>query len=100
MTTEQALAEITRRLVVFYRPEKIYLFGSFARGDAGPDSDLDFLVVLPDDAPEELLRSGDIYRALAGVPAADAIPWRKGGLRRPRGSCGRIPSRDGSKGGP
>jgi uncharacterized protein len=28
--------------------EKVYLFGSYARGDADEDSDLDFLVVVPD----------------------------------------------------
>ena len=78
MTTEQTIAEITRRLVEFYQPERIYLFGSAARGDAGPDSDLDFLVVLPDDAPEQLFRGGGIYRALSGIrAAADVIPWRK-----------------------
>src|ERR1017187_10362282 len=32
------LGEIVRRLVDVYRPERIYLFGSTARGDAGPDS--------------------------------------------------------------
>jgi len=29
-----------------------------ARGDASPDSDLDVLVVVPDDTPAELLRVG------------------------------------------
>ena len=40
-----AIEEITRRLIEYYRPVRIYLFGSTARGDAGPDSDLDFCVV-------------------------------------------------------
>jgi uncharacterized protein len=30
-------------------PERVILFGSWARGEAGPDSDLDLLVVLPFD---------------------------------------------------
>ena len=34
-----------------YRPERIYVFASSARGDAKPSSDLDFLVVLPDTPP-------------------------------------------------
>jgi predicted nucleotidyltransferase len=38
MTREEAIQEITRRLVEFYHPERIYLFGSAARGDYGPDS--------------------------------------------------------------
>ena len=58
MTQDQAIAEITRRLVEYYHPERIYLFGSAARGDGGPDSDLDFCVVLPDDAPESSLPPG------------------------------------------
>lgn len=41
-----------------HQPIRIYLFGSVARGDDGPDSDLDFLVVVPDDAPEDKLRPG------------------------------------------
>ena len=33
-------------IVEHYSPERIYLFGSKARGDAGADSDYDFLVVV------------------------------------------------------
>ena len=36
---EPKLAEIVRWLVAAYDPELIYLFGSDARGDRGPDSD-------------------------------------------------------------
>ena len=45
------LAEIVRRLVETYRPERVYLFGSHARGDAGPDSDYDLMVVVPNQTP-------------------------------------------------
>lgn len=58
MTREEAIAEITRRLVDYYQPVRIYLFGSVARGDDDPDSDLDFLVVVPDDIPVDRLRGG------------------------------------------
>lgn len=40
------LDEIVRRLVCEFAPERIYLFGSQARGDAGPDSDYDLMVVV------------------------------------------------------
>jgi predicted nucleotidyltransferase len=43
---DAVLAEIVRRLVAGFQPERIYLFGSHARGDAGPDSDYDLLMVL------------------------------------------------------
>ena len=36
---DPSLAEAVRRLVVAYQPERIYLFGSVARGEAGQDSD-------------------------------------------------------------
>jgi len=51
MRQDEAVATITKRLIEYLRPERIYLFGSAARGDSGPDSDLDCCVVLPDDAP-------------------------------------------------
>lgn len=67
---DPVLAEIVRRLVEAYRPERIYLFGSHARGEAGPDSDYDLLVVVPDDAPPERRRSRLAYEALWGTGAA------------------------------
>ena len=38
MTKQETIKEIIRRLVEFYHPVRIYLFGSDARGDSGPDS--------------------------------------------------------------
>ena len=74
--TDPILAEVVRRLVEAYRPERIYLFGSVARGDAGPDSDYDILVVVPDDAPPERRRSRVAYEALWGTGiAADVLVW-------------------------
>lgn len=68
------LAEIIRRLVDAYQPERIYLFGSVARGEAGPESDYDLLVVVPDDAPPEQRRSRLAYEVLWGTgTAADVL---------------------------
>ncbi len=41
------LNRIVKRLVRRFNPEQIILFGSYARGTARPDSDIDLLVVLP-----------------------------------------------------
>jgi uncharacterized protein len=72
---QAAIDEITRRLIEYYKPLRIYLFGSEARGEAGPDSDLDFCVVLPDDAPRSLYGPG-VYQALWGVgTAADVVRY-------------------------
>ncbi len=77
-TLDQAIEEAVRRLVEFYEPERIYLFGSAARGEVGTDSDLDFLVVVPDDCPPEVRFSGEIYRRLWNVPmAVDVVPWSR-----------------------
>jgi predicted nucleotidyltransferase len=42
------LDELVRRIVAEVKPLRIILFGSAARGEMGPDSDLDVLVVMPD----------------------------------------------------
>lgn len=42
---EQEIQNITKQLVKKYKPEKIILFGSAARGKFGKDLDLDFLII-------------------------------------------------------
>ena len=80
---DPVLAEIVRRLVDVYQPECIYLFGSTARGDAGPDSDYDLIIILPDQAPQELLRARSAYLALRGTGvAADIQVWSRSSFRR------------------
>ncbi len=57
------LPEITRRIVEISDPDQIILFGSYARGDFGPDSDLDLLVIKDEvDKPRE--EAARIYRGL------------------------------------
>ncbi len=68
--TPEVIQEIVDAFVRVANPRKIILFGSHARGDAGPDSDLDFLVI--EDEPfgrgrsrhQEWLR---LYRSLRGM---------------------------------
>jgi predicted nucleotidyltransferase len=40
------IRRMVRRIVQRFKPEQVILIGSHARGDAGPDSDVDFLVVM------------------------------------------------------
>jgi len=42
---EKEIQSIIKQLIEKYGPEKIILFGSAARGDTGPDSDADFLII-------------------------------------------------------
>ena len=64
--TPEKLQEAVRRLVAVARPLKIILFGSRARGEAQPDSDLDLMVVLTkvQDRVAEMVR---LNRALRGL---------------------------------
>lgn len=74
---DPVLAEIVSRLVEAYQPERVYVFGSMARGDAGSDSDYDLLVVVPDDAPPERRDSKLAYETLWGLRASvDAVVCR------------------------
>jgi predicted nucleotidyltransferase len=81
--SDPILTGVVRRLVEAYSPERIYLFGSVARGEVGPDSDYDIMVIVPDDAPPERLRSRLGYRALRGTgTAADVVVWSRSGFER------------------
>jgi predicted nucleotidyltransferase len=93
MTREEAIREVTRRLVEFYDPETVYLFGSAARGDDTPQSDLDFCVVMPDSAPRDLLKPGAIHRRLLDVPeCVDVFRIRQSEFDRRRNWLVSIPS--------
>jgi predicted nucleotidyltransferase len=47
MIAKQTINQAVQLLVRAAHPTKIILFGSYARGEASEDSDLDFLVILP-----------------------------------------------------
>lgn len=81
--------EIVRRVVEAARPEKVLVFGSAARGETGPESDVDLLVVKGDADPLEVARR--IYRNLFGVGAAvDVIVVSPEDLERYRESPGLV----------
>jgi predicted nucleotidyltransferase len=65
-TVSTLLTEIIRRILAVSSPEQIILFGSYARGDFGPDSDVDLLVI---EAGVESLRreSMQLRRSLRGL---------------------------------
>jgi predicted nucleotidyltransferase len=42
---EKEIEDITAQIIKKYNPIKIILFGSAARGELGPDSDADFLII-------------------------------------------------------
>ena len=60
------LPEITRRIRQVSDPDKIILFGSYARGEAGQHSDMD-LMVIKNRMASVLAETKKIYRALANL---------------------------------
>ena len=44
---QKKIEEMVRRIVERFHPDQIILFGSYARGEAGPNSDVDLLIVMP-----------------------------------------------------
>jgi predicted nucleotidyltransferase len=63
----EVLDEVVDRLVSGLHPERIYLFGSHARGDAGKGSDLDLLVVVPESDLPRHKREARSYDLLWGI---------------------------------
>ena len=66
MDLTDQIPEITRRIVQTSNPEKIILFGSYARGDFGADSDLDLLIIVPN-IKHQRQESIRVRRALRGM---------------------------------
>jgi predicted nucleotidyltransferase len=67
MNVERALREITALIVRCLDPEQILLFGSVAKGNAGPHSDLDLLVI-GDFAGPRHRRGGELRGLLDRFP--------------------------------
>ena len=81
MVDQETLDEIIRRVVEVAAPERIILFGSAARGEMGPHSDVDLLIVK--DAPNLRGLTGRIYQRLHGVGApVDAVMVTPEDVRR------------------
>jgi predicted nucleotidyltransferase len=66
------LSEVVDRIVQKFHPEKIILFGSWARGEAREDSDLDLLVVLSR-VDHKRKAAIEILRALNGLPISKDV---------------------------
>lgn len=76
------IAPLLSRIEAQYHPEQVWLFGSRARGEAGPWSDWDLFVVVPDDTPDEQLDLLFLWRLTrgSGVPV-DVVACRASEFR-------------------
>lgn len=59
------------------------MFGSMAGGDAGPDSDYDLMLIVPDDATADRQQTDLANKVLWGIAtAADIIIWQRSRFER------------------
>jgi len=95
-----AIQRMVRRIVSRFRPEKVILFGSHARGAAGPDSDVDLLIVMPLSGSKRekqleirlALRSFRIPKDIV-VTTPEEFQWRReipGTIERPAALEGKV----------
>ncbi len=79
---EDIVQTMVKRIVARFRPLRIVLFGSRARGEAGKWSDVDLLVVLTEGA-DKRRATVEILRALADLPVSkDVIVTTPGEISR------------------
>jgi predicted nucleotidyltransferase len=80
-------SELLDPVVACFNPLRVIVFGSVARGQAGPDSDVDLLVIVDDDTPAEnwTLRAGyesrkSYHRPVDVIPVQKAVFYRNAGI--------------------
>lgn len=73
---QKEIKDITDQIVAKYKPEKIILFGSAARGEFTPDSDLDMLIIKKDTPFYGIDRMRELDRMIKKRVAADFLVYR------------------------
>ena len=76
-TLPSEIVSITAQLIEKYKPEKIILFGSAARGDETPDSDMDFLIIKNDTPYMGRDRIIEVSRLIDRNLPADFLVYRR-----------------------
>lgn len=89
-TVDEKISELVRRIVNQFEPEKVILFGYYARGTAGEDSDADVLVVMPVKGSKRK-KANEIDVALVGIDLpVDVIVVTPEELERQKNQIGTI----------
>ena len=84
------LDQITRTIVERFQPRRIVLFGSHARGQARPDSDVDLMVEMESPLPRGA-RAAEILKAFGIRPwAMDLIVYTPQEVMASRGTPGSL----------
>ena len=70
------IRHITAQLVAKYAPVRIILFGSVSRGDVGPDSDADFLIITSNCPTRGVDRLRELHRLIDRNIPVDFLVFR------------------------
>lgn len=65
MVSGEKISDIVNKIVKYYSPEKIILFGSYARGVSDDNSDIDLIIIKETDIPKQK-RGREIRKFLFG----------------------------------
>jgi predicted nucleotidyltransferase len=83
LITEDKVQAAVDRIVEAGRPRSVILFGSYARGESRPGSDLDILVIVDDSVANTRAESVRLRRALRGISMpVDIVVIRYADLQR------------------
>jgi uncharacterized protein len=86
----RTVRSLVEQIVAATHPMRIVLFGSAARGDMGPNSDLDVMVVVPDGShPRQVARL--LYHRITGLGSPfDLVVTTPSVLEAHKGNIGLI----------
>ena len=94
MVHDDLIGEMTKQIVGAARPRRVIVFGSHARSDAWPESDIDFLVEIDDESEDPRTRwdvMSELWNALASAPVSkDILVYRRHELERWRESRSHV----------
>jgi predicted nucleotidyltransferase len=95
--TNQMLDDMVQLIVSEIEPQQIVLFGSMARGDAGPDSDVDLLIVEAQPFDKQHGRRRELarlWRLLSRFPVSkDIVLYSRAEVDRWRNSTNHLIAR-------
>lgn len=89
---EDGVAAVVDALVHELQPQKVILFGSAARGELQPDSDLDVMVIVPH-LSQDLNEVTRAYRAIAAIKErqpVDVLVFSRQDMEEWRGVIGHV----------
>jgi len=75
------IQDLANRIVREFKPERIILFGSYASGTAGADSDVDLLVILPFEG-KGFWKSLEIMNRINAPYSLDLLAYRPDAVKR------------------